>query len=261
MQSLPFHPHYDIWTLIISLIIFFEFSTKNKLLKAQKRKIWYSGVIILWIFTDYPLHDIGEKYLFSVHSVEHLVLALVSPPLLLLGMHSEMKKLISVPLLIKTLKISSKPVVAFFLFNTVMVGMHWTNVVNLMVTNTVFHFFVHSIMLLISLNMWIPVIGFNDEIKSLSQAGKIGYMFLQSLLPTIPASFLTFGTEPIYSAYLLRENIFNVSIVNDQTLAGLVLKLGGGVIIWLTILIIWLNWYKEEKTFDDVVRNNSVDYN
>ena len=170
-----------------------------------------------------------------------------------------MKKLISVPLFIKTLKISSKPVVAFFLFNSVMVGMHWTNVVNLMVTNTVFHFFVHSIMLLISLNMWIPVIGFNDEIKSLSQAGKIGYMFLQSLLPTIPASFLTFGTEPIYSAYLLRENIFNVSIVNDQTLAGLVLKLGGGVIIWLTILIIWLNWYKEEKTFDDVVRNSTSD--
>jgi putative membrane protein len=95
----------------------------------------------------------------------------------------------------------------------------------------------------------------------LSQAGKIGYMFLQSLLPTIPASFLTFGTEPIYSAYLLRENIFDISTVNDQTLAGLVLKLGGGVIIWVTILIIWLNWFKEEKTFDDVVRNNSVDYN
>jgi len=33
------------------------------------------------------------------------------------------------------------------------------------------------------------------------------------------------------------------------------------VIIWVTILIIWLNWFKEEKTFDDVVRNNSVDYN
>ena len=160
---------------------------------------------------------------------------------------------------INILKITSKPVVAFFLFNTVMVGMHWTSVVNLMVTNSLFHFFVHSIMLLISLNMWVPVIGFNEEIKSLSQAGKIGYMFLQSLLPTIPASFLTFGTEPIYSAYLLRENIFNISTVNDQTLAGLVLKLGGGVIIWVTILIIWLNWFKEEKTFDDVVRKNSVD--
>ena len=261
MQSLPWHPHFDVWALIISLIIFFEFSSNNSFLKSQKRKTWYSGLIILWIFTDYPLHDIGEKYLFSVHSVEHLVLALVAPPLLLLGMHAEMKKLISIPIFINILKITSKPVVAFFLFNIVMVGMHWTNVVNLMVTNSLFHFFVHSIMLLISLNMWVPVIGFNEEIKSLSQAGKIGYMFLQSLLPTIPASFLTFGTEPIYSAYLLRENIFNISTVNDQTLAGLVLKLGGGVIIWVTILIIWLNWFKEEKTFDDVVRKNSVDYN
>ena len=118
MQSLPWHPHFDVWALIISLIIFFEFSSNNSFLKSQKRKTWYSGLIILWIFTDYPLHDIGEKYLFSVHSVEHLVLALVAPPLLLLGMHTEMKKLISIPIFINILKITSKPVVAFFLFNT-----------------------------------------------------------------------------------------------------------------------------------------------
>ena len=78
---------------------------------------------MLWIFTDYPIHDIGEKYLFSVHSVEHLVLALVSPPLLLMGMHKEMKELISVKPFIKILKITSKPVVAFFLFNFVIILM------------------------------------------------------------------------------------------------------------------------------------------
>ena len=85
MQNLPFHPHYDVWALIFSLIIFFEYSTNNKAIKQEKRKVWYSGVGFLWLFTDYPIHDIGEKYLFSVHSSEHLVLALVSPPLLLLG--------------------------------------------------------------------------------------------------------------------------------------------------------------------------------
>ena len=63
MQNLPWHPHYDVWALIFSLVIFFEFSTKNKTIKGEKRKLWYSGTIILWIFTDYPLHDIGEKYL------------------------------------------------------------------------------------------------------------------------------------------------------------------------------------------------------
>jgi putative membrane protein len=254
MENLPWHPHYDVWALIISLVIFFELSTKNEIIKKEKRRLWYSGLLILWVFTDYPIHDIGEKYLFSVHSVEHLVLALVSPPLLLMGMHKDMKKLVSVKPLIMVLKITSKPVVAFFLFNFVMVGMHWSSVVNLMVTNTLFHFMIHSVMLLVSLNMWIPVIGFNDEIKPLNSAARIGYLFLQSLLPTIPASFLAFGTEPLYS-----ESIFNISVINDQTLAGLILKLGGGIILWISILVIWMKWYQDEKTFDDVVRNSSTD--
>ena len=239
--------------------IFLNYRQKNEIIKKEKRRLWYSGLLILWVFTDYPIHDIGEKYLFSVHSVEHLVLALVSPPLLLMGMHKDMKKLVSVKPLIMVLKITSKPVVAFFLFNFVMVGMHWSSVVNLMVTNTLFHFMIHSVMLLVSLNMWIPVIGFNDEIKPLNSAARIGYLFLQSLLPTIPASFLAFGTEPLYSAYLNTESIFNISVINDQTLAGLILKLGGGIILWISILVIWMKWYQDEKTFDDVVRNSSTD--
>ena len=66
-------------------------------------------------------------------------------------------------------------------------------------------------MLLVSLNMWIPVIGFNEEIRPINSAAKIAYLFLQSLLPTIPASFLAFGTEPLYSAYVMNDNIFNIS--------------------------------------------------
>ena len=259
MISIIWHPHFDVWALIISLIIFFEYSTDNNYLKKDKRKYWYSGLFILWLFTDWPIHDIGEQYLFWVHSLEHLVLALVTPPLLLMGLHNAQKKALSIKPLLKLLKITSHPLIAFILFNTVMVGMHWSVVVNLMVTNKLFHFFIHSVMLLVSLNMWIPVIGLTKDIKQLSAPGKIAYLFLQSLLPTIPASFLAFGTEPLYSAYLEVENIFNVSVINDQTMAGLVLKLGGGLILWVFILITWMSWYKTEKTFDDVVRTSTND--
>jgi hypothetical protein len=47
--------------------------------------------------------------------------------------------------------------------------------------------------------------------------------------------------------------------LNDQVLGGLILKLGGGIILWVSILTIWMRWYKTEKTFDDVVRNVSSD--
>ena len=259
MSYISWHPHYDVWAFIFSLIIFFEYTTDNSYLKKEKRKFWYSGLLILWIFTDWPIHDIGEKYLFSVHSLEHLVLAFVSPPLLLLGMHSAQKKVISIKPFTSLLKFTSQPLVAFILFITVMVGMHWSLIVNLMVTNTIFHFFIHSFMLLVSLNMWVPVIGFTDDIKKLGSPAKIAYLFLQSLLPTIPASFLAFGTEPLYSAYVGIDQVFNISTIDDQTLAGVILKLGGGLILWSFILVIWMKWYKTEKTFDDVVRNSSDD--
>ena len=57
----------------------------------------------------------------------------------------------------------------------------------------------------------------------------------------------------------MDNNIFSISIIDDQTLAGLILKLGGGIILWITILVIWMRWYQEEKTFDDVVRNSTSD--
>jgi cytochrome c oxidase assembly factor CtaG len=57
----------------------------------------------------------------------------------------------------------------------------------------------------------------------------------------------------------MSDNIFSISVINDQTLAGLILKLGGGIILWVSILVIWMRWYQDEKTFDDVVRNNSND--
>ena len=174
-------------------------------------------------------------------------------------MHSAQKKIISVKPFINLLKITSHPLVAFILFNTVMVGMHWSLIVNLMVTNKLFHFFIHSLMLLVSLNMWVPVIGFTDKIKKLGSPGKIAYLFLQSLFPTIPASFLAFGNEPLYSAYVGIDQVFNISTIDDQTLAGVILKLGGGLILWASILTIWMQWYKTEKTFDDVVRNSSND--
>jgi cytochrome c oxidase assembly factor CtaG len=176
-----------------------------------------------------------------------------------MGLHNAQKKVLSIKPFINLLKITSHPLVAFILFNTVMVGMHWSLVVNLMVTNKLFHFFIHSIMLLVSLNMWVPVIGFTKEIKQLGSPGKIAYLFLQSLFPTIPASFLAFGTEPLYTAYVGIDQVFNISTIDDQTLAGVVLKLGGGFILWTSILIIWMQWYKAEKTFDDVVRSSSDD--
>ena len=58
------------------------------------------------------------------------------------------------------------------------------------------------------------------------------YLFAQSLAPTIPASFLTFGHTLLYPVYGTFPRIWGISALNDQLIAGLLMKLVGGLILW-----------------------------
>ncbi len=37
------------------------------------------GMTLVWVAADWPVHDIGEQYLYLVHMIQHLVLTLVAP--------------------------------------------------------------------------------------------------------------------------------------------------------------------------------------
>ena len=43
------------------------------------------GVLAMWLASDWPIHDLAERYLYSVHMVQHLTFTMVAAPLLLLG--------------------------------------------------------------------------------------------------------------------------------------------------------------------------------
>ena len=40
---------------------------------------------MLWVASDWPIHDIGENYLYSVHMLQHMMLSYFLPPLALLA--------------------------------------------------------------------------------------------------------------------------------------------------------------------------------
>jgi putative membrane protein len=73
------------------------------------------------------------------------------------------------------------------------------------------------------------------------------YLFFQSLAPTIPASFLTFGHTPLYPVYATFPRIWGISPLDDQLIAGLTMKLGGGAILWGFIIAIWFRGYARDE--------------
>jgi putative membrane protein len=74
----------------------------------------------------------------------------------------------------------------------------------------------------------------------------MGYLFLQTLLPTIPASFMTFGTTPLYAGYVDAPRLWGLSPLEDMQLAGLIMKIGVGLMLWTVIAIMFFRWATRE---------------
>jgi len=218
---------------------------------ATGRQIgWFtSGVVTLFVATAWPVHDLAERYLLSVHMAQHLLISLVVPPMLLLGLPPWLlRKLVSPAPIRWAVRNLARPFVALVLFNFVIVITHWPVLVDLMLRYHLLHFAGHAALFGSALLMWWPVVNPLPEAAGLSYPGRMLYLFLQSLVPTVPASFLTFGSTPLYRFYAEAPRIWGISALTDQTIAGLVMKLAGGLVLWGVIAFIFFRWYGEEQT-------------
>ena len=52
--------------------------------RAQ-RLFFFSGLLLMFASLNGPIHDLSDDYLFSAHMVQHLLLTLAVPPLLIAG--------------------------------------------------------------------------------------------------------------------------------------------------------------------------------
>jgi putative membrane protein len=141
----------------------------------------------------------------------------------------------------------TRPFIALVLFNTVIVVTHWPLVMNQLLIHHPWHFVGHLVLFTSATLMWWPAISPLPDMPTLSYPGRMLYLFLQSIVPTVPASFLTFGTQPLYSFYVSAPRIWGVSVLTDQTVSGLIMKIVGGAILWAVIAVIFFKWYRVEQ--------------
>jgi len=256
------HLHPDTLGLVLALAVFYElglrrlqseYAPQGKAAVTTKQRVtFYSGVLLLFAVTSWPVHDIGEQSLFMFHMVEHLALALAVPPLVLWGIPWWLLRAALLPVM-PAVRLLTKPVVALFLFNAMLGLIHVPGIVERMLTNDLFHLVTHGLLLLTAFFMWFPVIGPIPDIDRLPPFLRMGYLFLQSLVPTIPASFLTLGDQPLYKIYETFPRLWGISAHTDQVLAGFIMKFGGGFILWAGITTVFFKWYREEQKYAGMV--------
>jgi putative membrane protein len=242
------HTHADVWLLLGGLALLYGWAARATPPTPKQAAQFAGGLLALVVASDWPVHDLAEGYLYSVHMVQHLLFSLVAPPLLILGLpRPTLDRLLGHGVRRAIVRRLTRPVMALLLFNAVIVASHWPVWVDATLRHHPLHFAAHAILLIAGFIMWMPVVSPLDDMPQLHPLAKMLYLFLQSIVPTVPASFLTFGTTPLYHYYEHVPRLWGFSALTDQQVAGVIMKVIGGLYLWLVIVVVFFRWYAREE--------------
>jgi putative membrane protein len=245
-------PHPEVWLLVGSLTGLFLYAAKvigPKAVPPGERAVsrsqwrWFGlGMVLLWIASDWPMHDVGERYLYSLHMVQHVLLTLVVPPVLLLATPQWLARLVvGRGAVDRWLHRLARPIPAAVIFNALALLVHWQVIVNTSSTNGLFHYGVHTALVLSAVLFWIPVCGPFPELR-IALPAQMLYLFVASIVPTVPGAWLTFAEGAVYSAYDIPYRLWDVTVTSDQQAAGLIMKVLAGTYLWVIIAGLFFTW-------------------
>ena len=258
-----FQANPEVYLLVAFLIAAFVYSIRvigpravgegQQIVSRSNIGCFVGAMALLFAASTWPIHQIGEDYLYSVHMLQHMMLSYFMPPLVLLATPTWMMRLlVGTGRTYRIVTFMTKPVVAAVVFNLVVMVTHIPPVVNAAVQSGPLHYSLHLLLVLTALLMWMPVVGPFHELR-LSDAAKPIYLFLQSVVPTVPAAWLTFAEGVVYKHYNQPVRVWGISVTDDQQLAGAMMKIGGSIFLWALVVFYFFKRFattwKEDNTY------------
>lgn len=206
---------------------------------------FFAGLLCLWIALDWPVGALGAGYLASVHMLQFVLIALIAPPLILLGVPAGR------PLFRagadRLLHLATHPLIALIFFNLIIIFTHLPSVVDSLMASQIGSFLIDMMWLAGGLAFWWPIVLDRPERPGFGHPMKIGYLILATIVNTGTFLYLTFSELPVYSTYELAPPLYGISARDDQRVAGLLMKAGTAAVLWAAIGVLFYLWYREES--------------
>ena len=213
-----------------------------------RRGFSVAGVLLLWIALDWPVGALGAGYLASVHMVQFLLIAVAAPPLLLLGTpRAALHALMRVGPIALIVRVLSQPIAALIVFTGLMGLTHWPALADTLMARQWGSFALDMLWLFSGVVFWWPVAVNLPERDWIQEPFKMGYLIAATLVNTGVFAFLTFSEVPVYATFELAPPVGTLSTRDDQLVAGLLMKVGGALVLWTSITILWFRWYRRSQ--------------
>lgn len=261
-----FQAHPEVWLLVVFVTAAYIYAVRvigpvavknGEIISARQRNAFIGAILLLWLSSDWPIHDLAEEYLYSVHMFQHMALSYFMPPLVLLAIPIWMFDAVFGSGRVRTvINWLSKPVVAGVAFNIMVMITHIPTLVNQSVSNAPLHYSLHVLVVVTALLVWLPICG-PDTSRHMKSGGKMIYLFLMSVVPTVPAAWLTFAEGAVYKQYDIAVRVWGLSVTTDQQIAGAVMKTGGAIFLWSIVVFLFFKRFTAGFSYQQSYRKQS----
>lgn len=205
----------------LALVIYSRFPGARRDLRAVA---WWGGILVALISLQSPLDVTGQRYLFSVHMGQHLLLAMVAPPLLIRGIPEQTVDRLLGSAFAPVLRALVQPVLAVTAYFLILVLWHVPALLNYSLSHAGVYLLQHLSFLAVGLIFWWAVVVHREgERWNLSPLGEVAYLTCGALPSVVVGLTLALLPRAIYTAYLHRSAALGVSAVGDQHLGGLLM--------------------------------------
>lgn len=220
---------------------------------------YYAGLVVLVLSFESPLDRLGQHQ-FSMHMVQHNIVVMIVPPLILLGapttpmlrgMPRWLRQRIVRPVVgnsvaQRVFRFLTFPVVTVLLFTVSQWGWHllpgWYDRA---LNDAVVHDLQHASFLAVAMLFWWNVIDPKPLHSRIPVMARILYFYSAMIPKHILSAFIVFADHPFYPTYERVYRFLPGTPLEDQQLAGLLMWVPFGEMLnLLTISIILGFWFR-----------------
>jgi cytochrome c oxidase assembly factor CtaG len=205
------------------------------------------GLGLMFLALVSPLDELGDSYLFSAHMVQHLILTMVGPPLLLIGTPEWfIRPIVRNKMLFAIARFLTYPAIAFVVFNADFFIWHTPALYNATLENQNIHILEHLTFIIFGMLNWWPIFSPSKDLPRLSIGGQTLYMFVSGMPIVLLGAGLTFAS-PLYAPYIAAPRVWGISAATDQQLGGLIMWVPGNIIFIIIMSALFLRWMQKKE--------------
>jgi putative copper resistance protein D len=229
------------------------------------------GLLVV-VFATQSGIGVYDDTLFYDHMIQHLMLIMVAPPLLVTGqpvtllMHASRN-----PLHTWTKKLLRSGPVAWItwpafttaLYAVTIIGTHLTSFMNLVMTNDTAHELEHALFLVVGYLYFLPLVGREPIRWKVSYPVRLFLLFISMPVDAFTGVVLgSYGSDPFPP---MTPRNWGPSAVSDVHDGGAVMWVGGAALMFVVIMTVFFSWTRERRPsagmgwFESVRRANMAD--